>query len=125
MDGSTRTEPRGAAPGTAEVVVPPHLDAEAEVVVPLRDADNGRVPGDLHRRLDAVLQLGPETVVIDVSEVTRFSSTTIAALLQAKRRCAARGVRVVLREPVGRAGSPLRRTGLLTTLAVETAGAAR
>ena len=48
-----------------------------------------------------------------------LSSTGIALLLWVRRRSAARGVRVVLREPSRPSVDLLRRTGLLGALAIE------
>jgi anti-anti-sigma factor len=132
MNGSFRTEPTVAGiDAGVEVAVLHHLDAGVEprlwpdqdvdvaVVVLLRDGDLGRALVDLRRRLATVLERGPATVVIDVSGVTQLSSTGIAVLLWVKRRCAVRGVRVVLREPSRRSIDLLRRTGLLGALAIE------
>jgi len=85
-------------------------------VVSLRD-DRLREPlADLRWRLDGLLASGPSTLVIDVSEVTRLSSATVAVLLWVKRRCRARGVRVVLRRPSRRNVELLRRMGLVSAL---------
>ena len=132
MDGTIRAQdPRVAHGSGVEVGVPHHLDADpdaellrqhgtdTEVVVPLHDDDWGHALGDLRRRMTAALERGPSTLVIDVSGVTRLSSTGIALLLWVRRRSAARGVRVVLREPSRPNVDLLRRTGLLGALAIE------
>ncbi|GAA2114280.1 hypothetical protein GCM10009843_02630 [Nocardioides bigeumensis] len=74
---------------------------------------------DLQWRLDAVLEQGPHTVVLDMSALTRLSSTCVAALLWVKRRCAARGVAVVLRDPSRDCAAALERIGLLGALPTE------
>lgn len=69
------------------------------VVVRLSDHTVREAIHDLRWRLDEMLAAGPSTVVVDVTGLTRLSSPTIAALLWAKRRCAARGVQLVLGGP--------------------------
>jgi anti-anti-sigma factor len=77
---------------------------------------------DLRCRLrDAVLS-GERTIVVDVSELTRPTSTTVAALLGAHRLCRARGGRVLLRDPHRRTLELLRRTGLVHVLRIEEQG---
>jgi anti-sigma B factor antagonist len=74
---------------------------------------------DLRRRLrDAVLN-GEQTIVVDVSELTRPSSATIAALLGVHRLCRARGGGILLRDPHRRTRDLLRRTGLVHVLRIE------
>ncbi|WP_246051215.1 STAS domain-containing protein [Nocardioides guangzhouensis] len=135
MDGSFRTDLAAAHVDArigagVEVEVPHHLDPGAVprsrshqdvdvAVVLLGDGDLGRALGDLRRRLATVLERGPATLVMDLSGVTQLSSTGIAVLLWVKRRCAAREVGVVLREPSRRSVDLLRRTGLLGALAIE------
>ena len=78
----------------------------------MHDADLMRVLDDVERGLDSLLDRGPRTLVVDMSGVARLSSTTIAALLWVRRRCAARGVDVVLHEASTRHLAMLRRIGL-------------
>jgi anti-anti-sigma regulatory factor len=96
-----------------------HRAACDEVVVALRDGDIGHPLGDLRWRLSTLLEEGAATLVVDVSQVARLSSTTIAVLLWVKRRCGVRGVRVVLRGPSRRSVDALRRSGLVEALAME------
>jgi anti-anti-sigma regulatory factor len=60
-------------------------------------------------------------LVIDIEGVPQVSSAMFAVLLRVKRRCLARRVDVVLRQPSGRSVELLRRTGLLGALAIEPA----
>lgn len=78
----------------------------------MRDADLMRVLDDVERGLDSLLERGPRTMVVDMSGVARLSSTTIAALLWVRRRCAARGVDVIVRGASPRHRALLRRIGL-------------
>jgi anti-anti-sigma regulatory factor len=89
------------------------------VVVALRD--DGLLEGiaELRWRLDDLLGGGQSTLVIDVSGVGRISSTTVAAMLWAKRRCRARRVSVVVRDPSRRSLDQIRRTGLMNTFDIE------
>lgn len=86
------------------------------MVVSLRDDRLHEPLADLRWRLDGLLASGPSTLVVDVAEVTRLSSATVAVLLWVRRRCRARGVRVVLRDPSRNTVELLRRTGLLSRL---------
>lgn len=95
-----------------------------EVVVTLRDRDVWQALGELRLRLDSLLAAGPATLVIDIAGVTQVSSAMFAVLLRVKRRCLARRVDVVLRQPSRRSVDLLRRTGLLTALAIESPGSA-
>lgn len=76
---------------------------------------------DLRWRLDTVLRSGTSTLVIDVSDIPRLSSATVAMLLWVARRCQARRVRLLVRNPSRASQELLRRTGLLDVL--EIAGA--
>lgn len=103
--------------GTFEV-----LDREEDlVVIRLSDAAGLRGLADLRWRLDTVLSGGATTLVVDVSDLERFSSSTLAALLQARRICRARGGTVVLRSAEGQCTEMLTRTGLLGLFQVEAA----
>lgn len=79
---------------------------------------------DLERRLEAVLAPGTRALVLDMEAVVRVSSTTVALLLWTRRRCAAHGVRVVLRHPSRRCRDQLARTGLLEVVPIEPPDAA-
>lgn len=84
-----------------------------EPVVRLGNAGLSRGLSDMQERLDALLEQGPGTVVVDMSEVEQMSSVTVAALLWVKRRCSERRVHVVLRQPSQRSVNALLRIGLL------------
>ena len=74
---------------------------------------------DLRWRLGTLLEPGPSTLVLDLSRLQRLSATTIAVLLWVRRRCRARGVRVVLRRPSRGSIDVLRRAGLQSALEIE------
>lgn len=74
---------------------------------------------DLRWRLGRLLAGGQSTLVVDVSGLDRMSSTTLAALLWVKRRCRARRVGVVVREPSRHSLEQLRRTGLMDAFDIE------
>jgi ABC-type transporter Mla MlaB component len=85
-----------------------------EVVVQLREPDPMHALDDVQWRFNSLLEQGARTLVVDLSQVGQLSSTTIAALLWVMRRCSARGVKVVLREPSRRSVTTLARIGLGT-----------
>ncbi|WP_158257280.1 STAS domain-containing protein [Kineococcus xinjiangensis] len=86
-----------------------HDDA---VVIALDDSTLLQGLGTLRWHLDEVLHRGPATLVIDLTQVHRLSSVTVAVLLRAKRQCRARGARVVLRGVSRSSLEVLQRTGL-------------
>lgn len=92
------------------------------VLVPLTDGGLETLD-DLDRRLDAALDVVAgdplPTLALDMSTVGCPSSSTIAALLWTRRRCAARGVRLVLRGMSRRCQSMLERAGMLGFFQVE------
>src|SRR5919199_5517494 len=98
--------------------------ASLEVVVELRPEDLPHTLLDLHRVVTQAVLRGACRVVVDVSRVDCLTSTTITALLWARRRCQARGGAVVLRNPSARSMDLIIRTGLWDVLEVE-AGAPR
>ena len=98
--------------------------ASLEVVVELRPEDLPHTLLDLHRVVTQAVLRGACRVVVDVSQVDCLDSTTITALLWARRRCVARGGGVVLRNPSARSMDLIMRTGLWDVLEVE-AGAPR
>ena len=98
--------------------------ASLEVVVELRPEDLPHTMLDLHRLVTQAVQRGASRVVVDVSQVDCLTSTSITALLWARRRCVARGGAVVLRNPSARSMDLIIRTGLWDVLEVE-AGAPR
>ena len=98
--------------------------ASLEVVVELRPEDLPHTLLDLHRVVSQAVLRGARRVVVDVSQVDCLNSTTITALLWARRRCVARGGAVVLRNPSARSMDLIIRTGLWDVIEVE-AGAPR
>ena len=98
--------------------------ASLEVVVELRPEDLPHTLLDLHRVVTEAVLRGACRVVVDVSQVDCLNSTTITALLWARRRCVARGGAVVLRNPSAGSMDLIIRTGLWDVLEVE-AGAPR
>ena len=94
------------------------------VVVPFSDATCLRAIHNLRWRLAEMLAGGPEAVVVDLAGLTGFSSTTVAALLWAKRRCGTRGVPLRLRNADPALAGRLRRAGLDTIWDIGTAPAA-
>ena len=95
-----------------------------EAIVELQPEDLPHALLDLHRVVTHAVQRGASRVVVDVSRVECLTSTTITALLWARRRCQARGGAVVLRNPSARSMDLIMRTGLWDVLEVE-AGAPR
>lgn len=96
---------------------------EETVVVPFSDETCRRGIHTLRWRLAEMLAGGPEAVVVDLSGLTGFSSTTVAALLWAKRRCGTRGVPLHLRNADPALAGHLRRAGLDTIWDIQTAPA--
>ncbi|MBC7275964.1 MULTISPECIES: STAS domain-containing protein [unclassified Nocardioides] len=94
------------------------------IIVPFSDATCLRAIHNLRWRLAEMLVGGPEAVVVDLTGLTGFSSTTIAALLWAKRRCGSRGVPLRLRNADPALAGQLRRAGLDTIWDIQTAPAA-
>lgn len=96
-------------------------DAEvrtAEVFLPDDEPQVASVA--LRFQLRALLDQGPAALVVDLSGHDHLSSDAIDVLLWLRRRCAERAVPVVLRQPSRRSMALLRRSGLLTSLTVET-----
>ncbi|MDF1605796.1 STAS domain-containing protein [Nocardioides sp. YIM 152315] len=104
--------PTAAAPPVDEVM-------KEVVVVRLTNAGLVDVLDDLDRRLDVALSSGPRSLVLDMSVIGQVSSTTIAALLWARRRCSSRGVELLLQHPSRRCRAALERIGLLGIAVVE------
>lgn len=69
--------------------------------------------------IDDILATGESTLVIDIDQVARLSSVSIAVILWAKRCCSARHVRVVIKNPTRRSLETLRNTGLAGVIDVE------
>ncbi len=77
--------------------------------------DDGALAGglaELRWRLDELLDGGQEELVVDIAGVATVTSTTLSALLLARRRCHARDGRLLLRRPSRAASAVLRRSGL-------------
>ncbi len=91
------------------------------VVVALDDEAVAQGLTELRSSLSHVLSAGDARLVVDVSRLDRISSSVVAALLWAKRKCVARGVDVVVRGSVGQSLGLLTRTGLAAVLDVEDA----
>jgi anti-anti-sigma factor len=91
-------------------------------VVPLSDQTLRDGIHDLRWRLEEMLADGPSALIVDVSGLSRLSSPTIAALLWAKRRCTARGVRVTLSHPDQAMVGLLHRAGLDDVLEIQPPG---
>lgn len=108
--GHRRPRDRGAA----------HADV---AVLALGDSERALTIGALRGRLGGLLDAGPSTLVLDLSGIQRLSSEGVDGLLWLHRRCAGRGVQVLLREPSRNSVDLLRRAGLLRALPIE--GAAR
>jgi ABC-type transporter Mla MlaB component len=62
--------------------------------------------------VDALLEQGPDAVIVDLSEVERLSSSDVTWLLRIGRLCRARGIAVEVRCPSRRSWETLRRSGL-------------
>ena len=84
-----------------------------DVVVRLPDAGLNSSLTELDQQLDIALSLEPRVLVLDMSAIGRLSSTTVAELLWARRRCSRRGVEVLLRDPSRRCREALQRIGLV------------
>ncbi len=67
---------------------------------------------DVHEQVESILETGPRSLTVDMSGVA-VTSTTVAALLWVKRRCAARSVEVALRGHLRRDVSVLKRIGFV------------
>ncbi len=91
----------------------------------IRLQDMGLMPALDHvpAALEAIVEAGPRTVVVDMSELSRLSSTTVAALLLIKRRCRLRGTEVFLRSPSSESLAMLQRVGLVTVTSADPSGA--
>ena len=83
-----------------------------EVVLLFRDTGLMRALEDVHTHLESLLETGPRSLTVDLSGVV-VTSTTVAALLWVKRRCAARGVEVALRGTSRRSVTMLKRIGFV------------
>jgi anti-anti-sigma factor len=88
--------------------------ARGAVVVTIADETMLETLTDLRWRLSVILEPGPSTLVLDLSQVRELSSAAIAVLLWVKKRCRARSVHLVVRGPAGGGSEVLRRTGLAT-----------
>ncbi len=81
-------------------------------VVVLADASLLHGLSEIKGRLSDTTGGGTEVLVLDLTDLDRLSSATLAAMLWARRTCAARGGRVVVRGPNRRCRDVLTRTGL-------------
>jgi anti-anti-sigma regulatory factor len=80
--------------------------------VTLHDASLAHDLRALRSNVAEVLRTRPESVLVDVSELTRPSSSVVAALRWAKRSCARGGVGFSVQGVGSRNGEVLRRCGL-------------
>jgi len=83
-----------------------------EMVVQLDDGRLLEGLDALHPALRTHLVQGGTSAVVDVSGLTRLSSSTLACLLLAKRRCRARGAELVVRGAGSGVAVALHRAGL-------------
>ena len=118
----SKRPPQEADPGPVYTFIGAGTSLEA--VVELRPEDLPHALLDLHRVVTQAVLRGACRVVVDVSQVDCLTSTSITALLWARRRCVARGGAVVLRTPSARSMDLIIRTGLWDVIEVE-AGAPR
>lgn len=89
------------------------LEETAEdMIVPVREIALGTDPGEFERGLDAALAARPRALVLEMGAVARVSSTIVAMVLWARRRCVTEGVEIVLRHPSRRCRETLDRAGL-------------
>ena len=91
-------------------------------IVSLRGGGPGAGFEDFEHRLDAALAARPRALVLDMAAVDRLSSTTIAMLLWARRRCAAHAVEIELDHSSRQCRDALERTGLLRLVSAATPG---
>lgn len=82
-------------------------------IVTLHEGGPGSRFDEFEHRLDTALAARPRALVLDMVAVDRVSSTTIAMLLWARRRCAAHGIEIELGRPSRRCHDALERAGLL------------
>lgn len=92
---------------------------EGRVVVPMAAGEPGLALGADSGSFDELLERGPRTVVVDMSEISHVSSATVSALLWTVRRCSGHGIAVVLRDPSRRCLRTFRRAGLLSVVRIE------
>lgn len=93
-------------------------------IVALHEVGPGSRFEEFEHRLDAALAARPRALVLDMAAVDRVSSTTIAMLLWARRRCAAHGIDIELGRSSRRCHDTLERAGLLHLVSPTAAGAA-
>jgi len=98
------------------------LAAEAHTVVALDDECLLQGLAVLRWDLGRLLEGDPPVLVVDVRNVARLSSATVAVLLRARRLCRARGGVLVLYRPSRVVLSVLRQSGLGQLFEVATTG---
>ncbi|TDO29843.1 anti-anti-sigma factor [Kribbella sp. VKM Ac-2527] len=98
-----------------------HSPLPQKAIVMLSDTDLDGGLTSLRWRLRGLVMDGACLVVIDVSEISRISSTLLAALLDTHRVCRRRGGGVVIRHASRKMTDVLRRTGLDLVFEVEAA----
>ncbi|KQW50939.1 hypothetical protein ASC77_25100 [Nocardioides sp. Root1257] len=87
-----------------------------DVVVRLPRGGLNNSLAELDQQLDIAFCLEPRALVLDLSEIGRMSSTTVAELLWARQRCSRRGVEVHLWNPTRQCREALERIGLVGRL---------
>lgn len=88
------------------------VSAEGDLVVNLDDEGLLGALGGLVARVRAHLRSGGRRVVVDCDGLTRMSSTTVAALLLAKRHCRAAGAELSVHPVSPAVALVVRRAGL-------------
>jgi anti-anti-sigma regulatory factor len=92
-----------------------HGDDRGSVVVELHEPAHAHDLSLLRSQLAPMLLRGRGVVTVDLSAVERISSPTVAALLWARRSCAARSVPFSVTGFSGRNAHQLRSCGLIPT----------
>jgi len=87
--------------------------ASEDVVVHLRPGGLADAMADVEGGLERVRTLAAPTLVVDLSAIERVSSTTVTALLWARKRCSPLSVQVMVQNPSPCCREALTRTGLM------------
>lgn len=105
----------------AGTVIAMDLGGTREVVLELPCSGQADRIDEVQHRVEVLLEDGPRTLVVDMSDGVSLSSSTIAALMWVRRRASARGVEVVLGDADRRVVETLLRSGLIGALALRRA----
>lgn len=103
----------------AGTVIPMDQRGTGQVVLELQCSGQVDRLDEVQRRVDALLEHGPRTLVVDLSEGVLPSSSTISALMWVRRRASARGVEMVLGDADRRVVETLLRSGVIGALALK------